>query len=141
MGYRVMENFNYPFLARNVNDFWNRWHISLSAFARDYIYMPFVSMSRRPLIAILLTMLAIGLWHEFTARYVVWGLMHAVGVGCWHLFSQSKWGNQFNSSPAIWKTGLSIFFTFNYVVFTFALIMRDDIQQGWAACKVLLFLN
>ncbi|MCB0642064.1 MAG: MBOAT family protein, partial [Phaeodactylibacter sp.] len=141
MGFRVMENFNFPFLARNVNDFWNRWHISLSAFARDYIYMPFVSMSRKPLVAILLTMLAIGLWHEFTARYVLWGLLHAMGVGVWHLFNQSRVGQGFNSRPALWKTTLSIFLTFNYVVFTFALIMRDDLAGGWAALRVLLGLN
>lgn len=141
VGFRVMENFHYPFLARNVNDFWNRWHISLSAFAKDYLYMPFMSMTRMPLLAILLTMLAIGLWHEFTGRYIIWGLLHGLGVAVWHFFNRSQAGHRFNARGFWWSRPLSIILTFQYVVFTFVIIMRSNLAEGWEAMQVLLFLK
>ena len=132
-GYRVMENFHYPFLARNVNDFWNRWHISLSSFARDYVYTPFVSMSRKPIIAIILTMLVIGLWHEFTFRYIAWAGSHAIAIGLWHLFNRTSFSR---IKHPLFRFA-SIFLTFNYIVLSFIFIMRDDMDQALDAFSVL----
>ncbi|MGH7803821.1 MAG: MBOAT family O-acyltransferase, partial [Candidatus Binatia bacterium] len=81
LGYRLPENFHFPFLARNPSDLWRRWHVSFSSWLRDYVYgsLPgsaesFIARSRN----ILLTMLLAGLWHGATWGYVLWGLANGV---------------------------------------------------------------
>ncbi len=76
MGINLMENFNTPFFARNVKDFWNRWHISMSSWFRDYLYIPLGGSrcsKRRYYFNLFITFLASGLWHGAAAKYLVWG--------------------------------------------------------------------
>ena len=81
-GYRLPENFNWPYLARNPADFWRRWHISLSNWLRDYIYFSLPghrSKSRVPTyLNLMVTMAACGLWHGFRWSYLTWGVYHGV---------------------------------------------------------------
>ena len=81
-GYRLPENFNWPYLARNPADFWRRWHISLSNWLRDYIFFSLPghrSKSRVPTyLNLTVTMAACGLWHGFRWPYLIWGLYHGV---------------------------------------------------------------
>jgi alginate O-acetyltransferase complex protein AlgI len=76
-GYRIAENFDYPFLAVNIGEFWKRWHISLSSFCQRYVYMPVVGKTRSPYASIIATMLAIGLWHSGSLNLLVWSGFHA----------------------------------------------------------------
>ena len=80
LGYKISENFNWPFLATNIGEFWRRWHISLTSWSREYIFLPVVGLSRSPILAAISSLLLIGVWHEWSLRYVVWGLYHGVGV-------------------------------------------------------------
>lgn len=81
LGFELMENFNTPYLARGVVDFWHRWHISLSTWFRDYLYIP-LGGSRcnkiRKYINILITFGVSGLWHGAGFSYMVWGLLHGI---------------------------------------------------------------
>jgi alginate O-acetyltransferase complex protein AlgI len=95
-GFTFMENFNYPYLARSIQDFWNRWHISLSGWLRDFLFLPLAyAISRRipsarllgiraeswcyyP--AMLLTMLLCGLWHGAAWTFVAWGAYHGAFI-------------------------------------------------------------
>lgn len=79
-GIKLMENFNFPLLRSNLAEFWRAWHISLSGFARDYIYFPMIGRWRKPAPALLATMLAIGIWHSGAPGWVLWGLHHGVGL-------------------------------------------------------------
>ncbi|KAA3622995.1 MAG: MBOAT family protein [Flavobacterium sp.] len=83
MGFDLMKNFNYPYLAQNMSDFWRRWHISLSTWFRDYVYIPLggsrVSKTRL-VFNILVVFLLSGLWHGANLTFVFWGLLHAVFV-------------------------------------------------------------
>jgi len=78
-GFRFLENFNYPYVATSVTDFWRRWHISLSSWFRDYLYIPLggsrVSPARRYLNLLIVFMLC-GLWHGASWNFVIWGLFH-----------------------------------------------------------------
>lgn len=76
-GIRVMENFNFPFLATNMQDFWTRWHISLSSWCRDYIFQPIMAYSRNRWFALVAAMLVLALWHEISWRYISWGVFHS----------------------------------------------------------------
>lgn len=81
MGINLMQNFNEPYRARSIKDFWNRWHISLSTWLRDYLYFP-LGGSRckkgRHLFNILIVFLASGLWHGANWTFVLWGLFHGI---------------------------------------------------------------
>lgn len=79
LGYELMDNFNTPYFATNVSDFWRRWHISLSQWLRDYVYIPLGGnqCSRfRHYLNLLITFGVSGLWHGANWTYVVWGLLH-----------------------------------------------------------------
>lgn len=77
-GIRVMENFNSPFLATNMQDFWQRWHISLSSWCRDYVFYPLAALSRMRWFALIASMLVLALWHEISIRYILWGAIQAL---------------------------------------------------------------
>jgi alginate O-acetyltransferase complex protein AlgI len=83
MGIKVPENFDWPYLARSPSEFWQKWHMSLSLWIRDYIYIPLggnrLGVPRRTLNA-LTAMAVCGLWHGASWHFVVWGLYHGLGL-------------------------------------------------------------
>jgi len=81
LGYRLMQNFNAPYLAKSVREFWSRWHISLTTWLRDYIYIPMGGNRKgaaRQYINILIVFAISGLWHGASFAFIIWGLLHAV---------------------------------------------------------------
>jgi alginate O-acetyltransferase complex protein AlgI len=83
IGYDLPENFNMPYLAANLTDFWRRWHITLSSWLRDYLYIPLGGNRKgqaRTNINLILTMLLGGLWHGASWTFVFWGLLHGIGL-------------------------------------------------------------
>lgn len=83
MGIGLPENFNYPYLARSLQEFWQRWHISLSTWIRDYVYIPLggnrLGLARRVLNGLCAFALC-GLWHGASWNFVIWGLWHGIGL-------------------------------------------------------------
>lgn len=83
MGIRLPENFNWPYLARNISDFWRRWHISLSTWIRDYIYIPLGGSRHGPALRALNALFAMalcGLWHGAAWNFALWGIYHGLGL-------------------------------------------------------------
>lgn len=80
MGLRIEENFNRPYLSRSLQDFWTRWHISLSLWCRDYVFYPVMAATRSPVLGLLAAMLCIGLWHETSVYYLLWSLWQVIGI-------------------------------------------------------------
>ena len=127
-GIQTPQNFNQPFKAKNIKDFWNRWHMSLSFWFRDCIYMrSLFFMSKKKLlksqfamsnIAFFLNFLIMGIWHGIELYYILYGLYHAaLFIGyCyyekWRKKHRPRWQNQFT-------TALSIVVTFHFVTFGF----------------------
>jgi alginate O-acetyltransferase complex protein AlgI len=136
LGIRVMENFNWPFLRQNISEFWNCWHISLSSWCRDYVFMPVVARTRTPVLAVLSSMLVLGLWHEFTARYVLWALYHGLGIVGWRSFQDVKrrFGLALDpiESPRLAAAvqGASVLVTVNFVMLSFAITKETDVMEG-----------
>ena len=93
MGIRLPENFNFPYIAESISDFWRRWHITLSTWFREYVFYPlerrrFKWMGQQ--INILIVFLLTGLWHGFKPTFIIWGLLHgfalvmeSLGFGRW----------------------------------------------------------
>ena len=80
MGFRLEENFMQPWRARNMIDFWARWHMSLTSWSRDYVYKPVMAISRSPLLGLVAAMLVVGLWHELSLYYVLWSFWQVLGI-------------------------------------------------------------
>lgn len=83
LGVKLPENFNWPYLAHNLQDFWQRWHISLSSWIRDYIYIPLGGNRHGPIRQVLHGLIAFGLcglWHGPAWHFVIWGIYHGVGL-------------------------------------------------------------
>ncbi|SDU34955.1 MBOAT family O-acyltransferase [Halopseudomonas salegens] len=79
MGFRFPENFNQPFMAQSITEFWQRWHMTLGDFLRDYVYMPIVRRRMAgPLVALVYTMLLSGFWHGASFAFILWGLFFGV---------------------------------------------------------------
>jgi alginate O-acetyltransferase complex protein AlgI len=80
-GFRVLENFNYPYISQSIREFWRRWHISLSNFFRDYLYIPLGGNQRgkaRVYLNLAIVFLLCGLWHGASWTFIVWGAWHGV---------------------------------------------------------------
>lgn len=94
LGFRLPMNFNMPYLAVSVTDFWRRWHISLSSWLRDYLYIP-LGGSRlgtvRTYCNLIITMLLGGLWHGANWTFVVWGLYHGVLLAAHRAIRLPEW--------------------------------------------------
>jgi alginate O-acetyltransferase complex protein AlgI len=96
LGFRFPENFNAPYLARNISDFWRRWHISLSSWLRDYLYVPLGGSRRgtgRTVANLMITMGIGGLWHGADSwNFLYWGLAHGAALSVAHLWRSSLQG-------------------------------------------------
>jgi alginate O-acetyltransferase complex protein AlgI len=82
MGFKFLENFNHPYSSLSITDFWRRWHISLSSWLKDYLYIPLGGNRKgkaRTYINLFLTMLLGGLWHGANYTFIIWGAWH----GAW----------------------------------------------------------
>jgi D-alanyl-lipoteichoic acid acyltransferase DltB (MBOAT superfamily) len=128
LGFRLPENFRYPFLASNIGDFWRRWHITLANWCRDYVYLPVLARWRSPRLAMTASMLTIGLWHEASARYVLWGLYHASGLNIWRAFQKRYYYAYERQTPTVrhaW-TVLAWLLTVHFVIFSYAITTWVD---------------
>lgn len=78
LGFKLMNNFNYPFVSSSFNEFWKRWHISLSQWIRDYVFIPLGGTRGKTIkivLTIFITFFVVGLWHGATINYVLWGVL------------------------------------------------------------------
>jgi alginate O-acetyltransferase complex protein AlgI len=140
IGFHLPENFNAPYLRTNLARFWQSWHITLSFWARDYVFLPLARTLRAraewlpangaALLCHLTTMLVIGLWHGFTWTFVAWGIWHGVG-----LFVVKLWGDRRRPDArraAAGRTGWRVlpawFLTFNFVMLGWVFFQTSDLS-------------
>lgn len=93
LGFDIPLNFNRPYMAKNISDFWSRWHISLSSWFRDYVYIPLGGSrkgKRRTFINLILVMVLSGLWHGAGITFLLWGLLHGIASCIDRAFSREK---------------------------------------------------
>jgi D-alanyl-lipoteichoic acid acyltransferase DltB (MBOAT superfamily) len=117
LGFRLPRNFNAPYKATNPQDFWRRWHISLSRWMRDYLYFP-LGGSRKGFLRtgfnLMLTMLLGGLWHGASWTFVAWGGLHGLLLVAYRMWSRSAWRELIaihNLTAARWIARILLFHT------------------------------
>ena len=125
-GFTIPINFNAPYRARSVRDFWRRWHISLSRFLRDYLYIP-MGGNRfgvpRQILALMATMLLGGLWHGAGWTFVLWGGWHGIGLVVNHFWEKTG----FKLPRALAWLMTILFIIFGWVVFR-----SETLPHAWA---------
>ena len=112
LGIDLMRNFNHPYLSRSPRDFWRRWHISLSEWLRDYLYIPLGGSrcsKKRHILNLFITWFICGLWHGAAAKFIVWGLYNGLLVSLSNIRVKS---HQLIEKPGLLRIGLSIIFTY-----------------------------
>jgi len=119
LGIKLPVNFNRPYIARNIADFWRRWHISFSTWLRDYLYFSMPGLRSRwktiPYLALVVTMAIGGLWHGASWTFLIWGLWHGCGLAA-HRWWQVVRGNPASPERMIARA-MSAIGTFHFVLF------------------------
>ncbi|MHC1703024.1 MAG: MBOAT family protein [Tenuifilaceae bacterium] len=131
LGFRLPINFNSPYKAVNIADFWRRWHISLSSWLRDYLYIPLGGNKKgkiRTIINLMLTMLLGGLWHGASIRFVIWGGIHGLSLVI-HRIWTSIFPSPKIKSPA-WKRFIAGFLTFHVVCLSWVFFRAADLNKA-----------
>ncbi|MDR1117410.1 MAG: D-alanyl-lipoteichoic acid biosynthesis protein DltB [Oscillospiraceae bacterium] len=130
LGIRTPENFNLPFLSRDMKDFWSRWHMSLSGWMRDYVYTRFVMASMKggwfkdkrtgSYIGYVITMLTMGIWHGITPAYIVYGAYHGI-LMCVNDLLDTRWKHYKSLKKNKVFEAFSVIITFH--LFSFGLLI------------------
>ena len=141
LGIRVMENFRCPYLATSISDFWRRWHISLSSWFRDYIYIPLGGNRKgavRKYLNIMIVFLLSGLWHGAGWTFVIWGGLHGLYQVVGALFKPVREKiaaflkvNRLSSSSKV----VSVIFTFGLVSFAWISFRAENLISVAEICK------
>lgn len=126
LGFELPKNFNMPYLSQNVTEFWRRWHISLSTWIRNYIYIPLGGNRKgkfRQNLNLLIAMTLCGLWHGATINFVLWGFLHGVALLIHKQFSRT-----FKIESKIWKI-FATFITFIFVSLLWVLFRSENVSE------------
>lgn len=136
LGFTYPENFNYPLIATSVTDFWRRWHISLSSFFRDYVYIPLggnrVGVPRHILNLMIVWSLT-GLWHGASYNFILWGIYYGVLL----ILEKYIFGKALGKLPSFFKHFYSVFI----IVFGFTIFSFDDMNLLGKFSKILFFAS
>ncbi len=133
LGFRLSENFNSPYFSTSVTEFWRRWHMSLSGWLRDYLFMPLSVKFRRAgrwgqALALMITFLICGIWHEAGWTFLIWGGLHGlVMVAESLLIKKRKKGNE---KYRIIRRIPGIMLTFLFLLFTWVLFRSPDLETA-----------
>ncbi len=129
LGYRLSINFNFPYKATSMTDFWRRWHISLSTWLRDYLYIPLGGNRHGRVVmwsSLMLTMLLGGLWHGANWTFVFWGGAHGLGLVVSKMIDRLP--KDFLSRPAVIMARKIL--CFHYVVFLWIFFRSSNFEQA-----------
>ena len=133
LGFRFPQNFDRPYAATSVQDFWRRWHMTLSRWLRDYLYIP-LGGSRRGKLAtyrnLLATMALGGLWHGAAGVFVMWGIYHGAGLAVERLVDDGRVRRGWRV-PSVRSGGLSWLLTFHFVCGGWVLFNSDTLDRAW----------
>jgi D-alanyl-lipoteichoic acid acyltransferase DltB (MBOAT superfamily) len=134
LGFESMENFNTPYLSRSITEFWRRWHISLSTWFRDYLYIPLGGNRNgraRMYVNIIITMFLCGLWHGAAWTFILWGLLHGIYLmGHRMILRENKPRFLWPKSFSEWMTDfVKIFLTFHLIALAWVLFRSSSLEN------------
>jgi alginate O-acetyltransferase complex protein AlgI len=131
-GFRIPENFNFPYIAQSIKEFWRRWHISLSTWFRDYLYIPLGGNrkgGKRTLLNLFIVFFLTGLWHGASWSFVIWGMVHG-----FFLVAERLGGDKM--IDRVWKP-IRHLYTLFVVIMAWVLFRSSDITYAWGYYKAM----
>lgn len=135
-GFNFRENFNYPYIAQSVKEFWRRWHMSLSTWFRDYVYIPLGGNRKgeaRTIINLFIVFLLTGIWHGSTWNFVLWGVYYAVILIAERLFL----GKALEKCPRIVRH----IYTLLLVIIGWVFFRAETLPDAWAYLRAMFACN
>ncbi|MBD0326643.1 MAG: MBOAT family protein, partial [Pyrinomonadaceae bacterium] len=138
LGFRLPINFNSPYRATSLVDFWKRWHITLSNWLTDYVYFSIGGLRKRPFNLyrnVMLTMLIGGLWHGAAWTFVIWGGLHGLGLAVNRWWENRRRKLKRKARQEWWVKALCVFATFHFVCLTWIFFKAASLPQAWEVLK------
>ena len=128
LGLKIPQNFNMPYAATNIAEFWRRWHISLSSWLRDYVYFSFPGLRGKlmPYLALTLTMVVGGVWHGASWNFLIWGGLHGLGLALCLAWQRWRGAKKWDSP---WSRGISTFWTVQFVCFCWIFFRAANLES------------
>lgn len=139
LGYDLMRNFNMPYISKNISEFWKRWHISLSTWLMEYLYIPLGGNRKgkvRTYINLFLTMLIGGLWHGAAWTFVAWGALHGTAL-CVHKLWMKCTGHDKHYQGTAMGSIISSVLTYVFVAFCWIFFRASTFDNVWQVIKAL----
>lgn len=144
MGYNLMENFDTPYFSKSISEFWRRWHISLSTWFKDYLYIPLggnrVSEFRRYLNNFIVFMVS-GLWHGAAWTFVIWGSLHGIYLIAAMLRDKYVYKGKKATSNTVFSQVFNTIFTFVLVMFTWIFFRANTLSNAKTVIAKIAHLN
>lgn len=139
LGYDLMRNFNLPYISRNISEFWKRWHISLSTWLHEYLYIPIGGNRKgnaRTYINLFLTMLIGGLWHGASWTFVLWGGIHGIAL-CIHKVWMKLTKHDKHYKGSVFGRTISTIITYLFVSFCWIFFRAEDFSTAKAVISAI----
>lgn len=136
LGYKLKENFDHPYLAENITGFWRKWHMSLSSWLRDYLYIPMGGNRKgvyKTYLFLLITMTVGGFWHGAKWTFIIWGVLHGIGLMVHKLIGKYNFLKVFSNKA------VNIFITFNYISFLWIFFRSTDTTTALESLNKIFF--
>ena len=138
LGFRLPVNFNSPYRAHDLRDFWRRWHITLSTWLFDYVYISVGGLRKRRFNLyrnLVVTFLVGGLWHGAAWPFVIWGALHGLGLAANHYWESLRKHWKLKPQRHWWSRTIAIFFTFHFVCLTWVVFRAESLAGAWQVIK------
>lgn len=130
-GFRFMENFNYPYISKSITEFWRRWHISLSTWFKEYLYIPLGGNRKGNVyVNLFIVFLVTGIWHGASWTFILWGIWHGIFIVFERLIKNKSW---YINIPNTIKYLVTMFI----VIIGWVLFRADDLSQAFGYLEVM----
>ncbi len=135
LGFRFNVNFDSPYQSATITEFWRRWHISLSSWLKDYLYISLGGNRKgriRTYVNLMITMLLGGLWHGASMSFILWGALHGAALAV-HKFVMGRFHSfkKVGEEMKPWRRVMGVFLTFHLVCFGWIFFRADSLQKVW----------
>lgn len=129
-GFHFMENFNLPYISKSISEFWRRWHISLSSWFKDYVYIPLGGNRKNVYLNLAIVFILTGIWHGASWNFVVWGIWNGFFILAERLILNKKKNGGITKRESIFRTFLSKVYTLSVIHFGWILFRAPHIKDA-----------